>query len=82
MEPEKPKQETPPKTVEVPKPVTVVNAPDEPNDWVVLAKYKNMTNPFPVDKENLDLGKSLYGTHCKSCHGAKGDGKRSQSRNP
>lgn len=75
VEPEKPKQEAPPKTVEVPKPVTVVNTPDEPNDWVVLAKYKNMTNPFPVDKESMDLGRSLYGTHCKSCHGAKGDGK-------
>lgn len=74
VEPEKPKQEAPPKTVDVPKPVTVVNSPDEPNDWVVLAKYKNMTNPYPVDKESLENGKSLYGTHCKSCHGAKGDG--------
>ena len=26
-------------------------------------------------KESIALGKSLYSTHCKSCHGSKGDGK-------
>ena len=43
------------------------------DEWVVPDKYKTMKNPIDagVDKE---IGKSLYGKHCKSCHGKEGYG--------
>ena len=42
--------------------------------WVVPAKYKNLKNPVSADKESLNIGKSLYIQHCKSCHGKEGLG--------
>lgn len=80
-EPVKPIPEQQPKQVEVPKPVVVVTAATEQGDWIVPAKYKNMTNPYAVDKESLELGKTLYGTHCKSCHGSKGEGNGAKAAN-
>jgi len=73
-EPEKPKTETPVKPVEVTKPVVVVNTQPEPGDWIVPAKYKTMTSPYATGPDALALGKTVYATHCKSCHGTKGDG--------
>jgi cytochrome c5 len=73
-EPVKPAPVVIPKAVEVPKPVPVVTAPPQQNHWVVPSKYKTMTSPFANDKESIALGKSVYSTHCKSCHGSKGDG--------
>ena len=73
-EPIKPTPEPQPKTVEVPKPVLIVTPEPEQGRWTVPAKYKTMTSSFAVDKESIELGKSLYSTHCKSCHGSKGDG--------
>ncbi len=42
-------------------------------DWVVPDKYVNMTNPTDA-AEDLNIGKSLYSKHCKSCHGKEGYG--------
>lgn len=41
--------------------------------WVVPAKYQTMKNPTDP-KVDLAIGKSLYGKHCKSCHGSEGYG--------
>jgi mono/diheme cytochrome c family protein len=41
--------------------------------WVVPEKYVNMQNPTDP-KSDLDIGKSLYSKHCKSCHGKEGYG--------
>lgn len=41
--------------------------------WVVPAKYEKMQNPTDPSVD-LDIGKSLYSKHCKSCHGSKGLG--------
>jgi len=41
--------------------------------WVVPEKYVNMKNPTDP-KSDLDIGKSLYSKHCKSCHGKEGYG--------
>ncbi|MBT8291184.1 MAG: c-type cytochrome, partial [Muriicola sp.] len=41
--------------------------------WVVPEKYVNMKNPTNPDVD-LDIGKSLYNQHCKSCHGKEGYG--------
>ena len=42
-------------------------------EWKVPAKYESMKNPTNP-KEDLDIGKSLYDKHCKSCHGKEGYG--------
>ena len=42
--------------------------------WAVPDNYKNMKNPVPANADAIAEGKSLYTTHCKSCHGTKGLG--------
>jgi mono/diheme cytochrome c family protein len=41
--------------------------------WVVPDKYISMKNPTDPNAD-LDIGKSLYSKHCKSCHGKEGYG--------
>ena len=43
------------------------------DEWKVPAKYETMKNPTDP-KVDLNIGKSLYAKHCKSCHGTKGKG--------
>lgn len=43
-------------------------------DWPVPDNYKKMKNPVAADAASIAEGKTLYATHCKSCHGAKGLG--------
>ena len=43
------------------------------DEWKVPAKYESMKNPTNP-KTDLDIGKSLYSKHCKSCHGKEGLG--------
>ncbi len=43
------------------------------DEWKVPAKYETMKNPTDP-KADLNIGKSLYSKHCKSCHGAEGYG--------
>jgi mono/diheme cytochrome c family protein len=49
--------------------------------WVVPEKYQKMKNPKATDKAAIELGKTLYAKHCKSCHGnvGAGDGPRAKS---
>jgi mono/diheme cytochrome c family protein len=42
--------------------------------WPVPDKYKTMKNAVASDAESIAAGKTLWTTHCKSCHGAKGLG--------
>ena len=42
--------------------------------WPVPDNYKNMKTAVPSSAESIAEGKTLYGTHCKSCHGTKGLG--------
>ena len=55
--------------VVVKEPVVAANT----SGWVVPAKYQTMKNPTDP-KTDLAIGKSLYGKHCKSCHGSEGYG--------
>ncbi len=73
-EPVKPAPPVKPVTVEVPKPVIVNTPTPVQNDWPVPANYRSMKSPYAADQASLALGKTVYGTHCKSCHGTKGDG--------
>ncbi|MGB5500381.1 MAG: cytochrome c [Maribacter sp.] len=43
------------------------------DEWIVPAKYEKMQNPTDPSVD-LDIGKSLYSKHCKSCHGKTGLG--------
>ena len=49
-----------------------VNQPKKP--WVVPDAAKNKKNPVASNAKSIADGKELWGTHCKSCHGAKGLG--------
>lgn len=42
--------------------------------WPIPDAYKNKVNPIKGDAASVASGKTLYGTHCKSCHGTKGKG--------
>ena len=42
--------------------------------WPVPDVAKNKKNPVAPDAQTIATGKTLWGTHCKSCHGAKGLG--------
>jgi mono/diheme cytochrome c family protein len=46
----------------------------EKKPWPVPDNFKTMKNPVASNAESIADGKTLYGTHCKSCHGAKGKG--------
>lgn len=53
---------------------------DKKPAWEIPAKYKTMKNQKKGDKASIALGKTLYGKHCKSCHGSgKGDGAKAAS---
>lgn len=42
--------------------------------WVVPDAAKGKKNPVASDAQTIATGKTLYNTHCKSCHGTKGLG--------
>jgi mono/diheme cytochrome c family protein len=42
--------------------------------WPVPDKYKTMKNTVASNAESIAAGKTLWTTHCKSCHGSKGMG--------
>ncbi len=52
---------------------TIINN-QERKPWPVPDKDKKMKNPIASDAASLATGKSLWNTHCKSCHGSKGLG--------
>lgn len=47
--------------------------------WAVPDNYQKMKNPVASNPESIAEGKTLYSTHCKSCHGAKGLGDGSKA---
>lgn len=62
---QEPAQEPEPEAEEVPEVEVRQVAPEE---------EKNRKNPFEVDEEFLALGKKLYRSQCRMCHGEKGQG--------
>ena len=49
-----------------------VDQPKTP--WAVPDAAKNKKNSVATNAKSIAEGKDLWGTHCKSCHGAKGIG--------
>src|SRR4029079_16862096 len=47
--------------------------------WPVPDNYKSMKNPVASNAASIAEGKTLYATHCKSCHGTKGLGDGSKA---
>jgi mono/diheme cytochrome c family protein len=58
-----------------PTPAQPVPSGDLPKPLVIPEKEKNRQNPVPNVPEAIESGKSLYGSQCAMCHGARGDGK-------
>lgn len=56
-------------------------ASEKKEAWNIPAKYTAMKIQKKGDKTSIDLGKTLYVKHCKSCHGSagKGDGAKAAS---
>ncbi len=52
---------------------TVSNHQDK-KPWPVPDASAKVKNPIATDAASIAEGKSLYSTHCKSCHGSKGLG--------
>jgi mono/diheme cytochrome c family protein len=52
---------------------TIIKTNDR-KPWPVPDKDKNVKNPVAADAASIAEGKTLFTTHCKSCHGAKGMG--------
>lgn len=57
---------------------TVINNMQK-KPWTVPDASKNMKNPVASSAASLAEGKTLWDTHCKSCHGAKGMGDGSKA---
>lgn len=53
--------------------------PDDQKPWTVPDAAKNKKNPIKSDASSISTGKSLWATHCKSCHGSKGLGDGSKA---
>ena len=51
----------------------------ERKPWPVPDKDKKMKNPVACDAASIAEGKTLWNTHCKSCHGTKGLGDGSKA---
>jgi mono/diheme cytochrome c family protein len=49
-----------------------IGSPQKP--WPVPDAAKNKKNPVASTAASINTGKSLWNTHCKSCHGTKGLG--------
>jgi len=54
--------------------ITGFKSSNDKKPWPVPDNYKTMKNAVPSSAESIADGKTLYATHCKSCHGAKGLG--------
>jgi mono/diheme cytochrome c family protein len=55
-------------------PVNMVPYPYEKNDTDRLLAGRELVNPLPRDKENLDRGEVAFARFCVSCHGKLADG--------
>lgn len=49
----------------------VINAA---RNWNAAAAARKLKNPVLPTADALATGKQIYGEHCRSCHGEKGDG--------
>lgn len=57
---------------------TVLNF-QEKKPWTVPDNVKGVKNSIASNAESIAEGKTLYTTHCKSCHGSKGLGDGSKA---
>lgn len=50
--------------------------------WEIPAKYISMKNPNKAgDADAINLGKTIYAKHCRSCHGNTGLGDGPKAKN-
>jgi mono/diheme cytochrome c family protein len=51
----------------------------QPKPWIAPEKDAKMPNPVKSSAESIAAGKTLWGTHCQSCHGKLGLGDGSKA---
>ncbi len=56
-----------------------INASAQNKPWNAPEAAKGKKNPLPNDAKTIATAKSLWSTHCKSCHGTKGLGDGSKA---
>jgi mono/diheme cytochrome c family protein len=44
-------------------------------NWSAAAAAKRLKNPISPTSDAIAAGRQIYGEHCRSCHGEKGDGR-------
>jgi mono/diheme cytochrome c family protein len=44
-------------------------------NWSATAAARKLKNPVPPTDDSIAAGRQVYGEHCQSCHGEKGDGR-------
>ena len=44
-------------------------------NWNATAAARRLKNPVPPTGDAIAAGRQVYGEHCRSCHGEKGDGR-------
>lgn len=47
--------------------------------WIAPEKYQKLKNPVDADNASINIGKTLYNQHCRSCHGKEGLGDGSKA---
>ena len=52
----------------------------ESRPWVVPEEYKNLKNPLPASRSNLNAARDIYFDECVQCHGERGQGDGPQAR--
>lgn len=50
-----------------------------PKAWPVPKEAHALKNPVPSTEAGRAVGRRIYGQHCASCHGNRGDGKGSMA---
>lgn len=44
-------------------------------NWSATVAARRLKNPIPPTSDAIAAGRQIYGEHCRSCHGEKGDGR-------
>lgn len=57
----------------------ITNSVQDPKEWEVPERFKQMENPVEMDNQSLRIGRSLYRRNCRDCHGSEGKGDGSEA---
>ncbi len=58
----------------------VQDSEQDPEEWIVPERFKQMQNPMEADNQSIRIGSSLYRRNCRECHGSEGKGDGSEAQ--